>query len=155
VLDSTLNKLTVIFTVHVPCSLYHCTCTDLNPSFWISGTAYPVMHLHFLNTRIYFYVLVQTCCGAPLIMLGYVCKHVYIYVSWNYSCCQRLVNLFLKKKKNWLLLQNKTVHFLHKVTDNNSSLVLCFMKRNLLWQTVGSCQNESDVLDSLSAVATL
>jgi len=43
---------------------------------------------------------VQTCCGAPLVMLGYVCKHVYIYVSWNYSCCQRQLNLLLICGKN-------------------------------------------------------
>jgi len=99
--------------------MYHVHCTiasartlnpskmKVTPSFWMSGTAYPVMHLHILNTRIFFYVLVylnfckpaevhRLLCYVMLyyVMLCYVCKHVYIYVSWNYSCCQRQFNLF-------------------------------------------------------------
>ena len=149
-LDNPLNKLAIIVTVHVPCSLYHSTCTDLEP-FKDEGDTF------FLNVRNSLSSdasshsehqdlllctgsteLVQTCCGAPIVlcyvmlcyvmlcyvmlcyvmlcyvmlcyvmlcyvmlcyvmlcyvMVCYVCKHVYIYVSWNYSCCQRQFNLF-------------------------------------------------------------
>jgi hypothetical protein len=42
-----------------------------------------------------------------------------------------------------------------KITDINSSFILWFMKKNLVWQTVGSCQIENYVLKSVHPVALL
>jgi len=131
VLDNTFNKLAIIVTVHVPCSLYHSTCTDLEP-FKDEGDTFLLNVRNSLSSDASSHSehqdlllctgsteLVQTCWGALLIMLCYVmlcyvmlcyvmlcyvmlcyvmlcyvCKHVYIHVSWNYSCCQRQFNLF-------------------------------------------------------------
>ena len=91
-LDNPVDKVTVVFTVHVPCSLYHCTCTDLEPFVLnvrdsLSSDVSSLPKYQDLSLCPGLTEFVQTVCGAPLVMLGYVCKHVYIYVSWNYSCC--------------------------------------------------------------------
>jgi len=40
----------------------------LNPPFWVSGTAYPGMQLHIMNTSIFFYVLVWlTLCQTAVV----------------------------------------------------------------------------------------
>ena len=61
------------------------------------------------------------------VRLCYVCNHVYIYVSWKYSCWESQFYLLLFCGKNGSVLTTKTVTFLYKkLKDVNISSVLCF-----------------------------
>jgi hypothetical protein len=98
VLDNTFNKLTIIVTAHVPCSLYHSTCTDLEP-FKDEGDTFLLNVRNSLSSDASSHSehqdlllctgsteLVQTCCGAPLLTLCYVmlCYVMLCYVMLCY-----------------------------------------------------------------------